>query len=190
VRALAITDFQRASLETHLRAYTAFRSRRPDVQLAIQIRIPRGNAAELLAAGRRLASLGLPIFVNDRLDVAAVLSNELPTLPIGAHLGRGSVSVLEARCVLGPSAEVSVACHDVADLQAARDQGASWALYSPIFPSPGKGQALGLEALALACRTARPMPVLALGGVDEANAVACLAAGAAGFAAIRAFLPR
>ncbi len=44
----------------------------------------------------------------------------------------------------------------------------------------------GLERLGEVCRSVR-IPVLAIGGVTLENAAACLAAGAAGFAAIRLF---
>jgi thiamine-phosphate pyrophosphorylase len=46
----------------------------------------------------------------------------------------------------------------------------------------------GLTLLAAACRAAAPIPVLALGGITEANTPSTLAAGAAGIAAIRLFL--
>ena len=46
--------------------------------------------------------------------------------------------------------------------------------------------ALGTSALAEAVR-AVTIPVLAIGGVDRERAAACLALGAAGYAAIRVF---
>lgn len=187
--AVAITELSRASLREHVRAYRDVRMVHPDVQLTIQIRIPNGAAGTLLRAGRALAEVGVPLLVNDRLDVARVLQAELGGLPVGVHLGRGSVSVREARAALGPTTTVSVACHDEQDLLAARDAGASFALYSPIFPSPGKPAPLGLDALSRAAALVAPLPVLALGGVDFSNASSCVRAGAAGFAAIRAFLP-
>ncbi|MGC2415820.1 MAG: thiamine phosphate synthase, partial [Stellaceae bacterium] len=55
---------------------------------------------------------------------------------------------------------------------------------SPIFltdSKPGYGPAAGLDALAAAARLSFG-PVIALGGIDEANAAACLAAGARGIA--------
>jgi thiamine-phosphate pyrophosphorylase len=93
---------------------------------------------------------------------------------------------------------ISVSCHSVADVQAARAAGATLALFAPVFEKalPGattlEGQ--GLEALAEACRAARQpapepsLPVLALGGVTLENAVQCIDAGACGIAAIRLFL--
>jgi thiamine-phosphate pyrophosphorylase len=60
---------------------------------------------------------------------------------------------------------------------------------SPIFASPSKpgyGPALGVGLLEEACGRVG-IPVLALGGVSEGNAGACVEAGAAGFASISAF---
>jgi thiamine-phosphate pyrophosphorylase len=96
------------------------------------------------------------------------------------------------------SPTISVSCHSVADICAARAAGATLALFAPVFEKalPGSfarpGQ--GLESLAEACRAARQpspepeLPVLALGGVTLENAADCIAAGAAGIAAIRLFL--
>jgi thiamine-phosphate pyrophosphorylase len=106
----------------------------------------------------------------------------------------------------GLDAIVSYACHSVADIQAARV--ASLILFAPVFekvdpgastphqtstpdqaPSPSAAlPGRGLPALVAACRAAHPVPVLALGGVTRENAAACIAAGAAGIAAIRLFL--
>jgi len=78
----------------------------------------------------------------------------------------------------------------VEDVRTARD--VSLLLYAPVFektdpgdtPLPGQG----LAALSEACRAAGQVPVLAIGGVTHDNAAACIAAGAAGIAAIRLFL--
>ena len=85
---------------------------------------------------------------------------------------------------------VSVGCHSVGEIAVARAAGADMALLSPIFvtESHPKAPPLGLEMLATAARTAGPMPVFALGGVDATNAASCIAAGAAGAAGIRTFL--
>ncbi len=84
---------------------------------------------------------------------------------------------------------VSAACHSAEEIRQAA--GADLLLFSPIFekttePRSARGQ--GLAALREAVELARPVPVLALGGVTEKNAAACVQAGAAGVAAIRMFL--
>jgi thiamine-phosphate pyrophosphorylase len=54
-----------------------------------------------------------------------------------------------------------------------------------VFDSPGKGPALGLDALKAACHLNKP--VYALGGVNWDNAESCMRAGAVGIAGIRLF---
>jgi thiamine-phosphate pyrophosphorylase len=93
---------------------------------------------------------------------------------------------------------ISVSCHSVADILSARATGATLALFAPVFEKTLPGAAplggQGLESLAEACTAARrlapqpELPVLALGGVTLENAAPCVAAGAAGIAAIRLFL--
>ena len=69
---------------------------------------------------------------------------------------------------------------------------ADYLLFGTVFPSASKGHGApvaGLEPLrALARRSS--LPVLAIGGMTPARARECRQAGAAGVAAIGAFLPR
>lgn len=148
---------------------------------AVQLRDPELPARALLALGARLREAGARLIVNDRLDLALALRAE------GVHLGRRSVSVADARALLGPGVWICVACHDRDDALRAADAGADAVTLSPIFASPGKGRPLGLAALrALSVALPPRLRILALGGIDEGNAAACLAAGAHGVALIRA----
>jgi thiamine-phosphate pyrophosphorylase len=77
----------------------------------------------------------------------------------------------------------------VDDVRQAAGKRVDAALLSPIFGSPRKGEPLGVETI----RQARDVVgssvhLVALGGVDEKNAVACAEAGADGVAVIRALL--
>jgi len=93
---------------------------------------------------------------------------------------------------------VSVSCHTLPEVEAARDGGAALALWAPVFSKFVRGEEVlpgsGLSQLQKACVQAGPMPVFALGGISHANTAACLDAGAAGIAGIRLFhsnsLPR
>jgi len=90
-----------------------------------------------------------------------------------------------------PDLAVSRSCHRVDELQVARDRGAAWVTYSPVFPSrskPGYGPPLGLDVLAVGCRAVPDLPVVALGGVDATTAAACRLAGAAGVAVLGAVM--
>jgi thiamine-phosphate pyrophosphorylase len=85
---------------------------------------------------------------------------------------------------------ITVACHDADDLARAARIGADLALLSPAFPTrshPG-AEHLG-PARFRALAAASPLPVLALGGVNEENAALLAAKNVAGIAAIGAFLP-
>ncbi|MDQ1295716.1 MAG: thiamine-phosphate pyrophosphorylase [Actinomycetota bacterium] len=79
-------------------------------------------------------------------------------------------------------------CHTTAELAAAARAGARYATLSPIFAStskPGYGPALGPEGLSCP----RPLPVYALGGVEDPGRVrACWEAGAAGVAVMGAVM--
>ena len=81
---------------------------------------------------------------------------------------------------------ISLPCHNLDEVETARKEHADLILFSPIFeklPVPP----LGLAVLARACAAAQGIPVLALGGVNAANAPQCVASGAAGVAGIRLF---
>lgn len=82
---------------------------------------------------------------------------------------------------------IGVSCHSLAEVRNAEENGASFAVFAPIFGKkdvPGIPPA-GLSQLREACKAS--IPVLALGGVTLQNAKRCLDAGAAGIAAIRLF---
>jgi thiamine-phosphate pyrophosphorylase len=78
-----------------------------------------------------------------------------------------------------------------ASAQQARDAEARGAAYigaGPVWATPSKTDAdppIGLDGLAAIC-AAVAVPVVAIGGVDAGNAAACVRAGAAGVAVIRA----
>ena len=108
------------------------------------------------------------------------------------HANAGPAAVRAAQQAyarVGREPVISAACHSPEEIRQAT--GASMLLFSPIFEKvteqgPTRGQ--GLAALRAAVDLAKPIPVLALGGVTEKNAAACVQAGAVGIAAIRLFL--
>jgi len=143
---------------------------------------------------RRVAKSGARtrIFVNDRLDVALACGAG------GVHLSENGIPVTEA-CRLseeffksrGKNRDflVGVSCHSMGAASGAARAGADYIYFSPIFHTPSKanyGPPQGLDRLAAVCR-AVPVPVIAIGGISAENAASCLAAGAAGVAAIRLF---
>jgi thiamine-phosphate pyrophosphorylase len=159
----------------------------PPGAAAIHLREKDLGGRELLALARDLAAVCRAhrqvLLVNDRLDVALAAGAD------GVHLPSAGVPPADARRLLGPGALVGVSCHSAADVSRALAGGASYATFSPIHDTPSKrayGPPLGVAALRDAARLG--LPLVALGGIDPPRAAEARAAGAAGVAAIRAWL--
>jgi thiamine-phosphate pyrophosphorylase len=155
-------------------------------RFAVQLRDPEIDTRSLLRLGRILrdatAAIGASLVVNDRLDLARALRAD------GVHLGHRSVDVADARDFLPGATWIAVACHSIEEVRRAAGAGADAAVLSPIFATPGKGPPIGLDAIREAREAAPAIHLIALGGIDAANARACLDAGAGGVASIRADL--
>jgi thiamine-phosphate pyrophosphorylase len=148
----------------------------------VQLRQPGLSARDLLARCRALRTVcsrsGATLLVNDRADVALAGGAD------GVHLPARGLSPAGARRLgLGL---VGISAHSPDEIARAAREGADFAVFAPVYDTPGKS-GRGEDALSQACRAAA-MPVLALGGIDAGNARRCLAAGAAGVACIRSVL--
>ena len=132
------------------------------------------------------------LVISSRLDVALLIGAD------GVHLSSRPGPMTPELVRAGfreaglPAPFISISCHSVEDVRAAREAGVSAILFGPVFGKTIAGTevtpAIGLEALREACIEARSTPVLALGGVTTDKIASCLDAGAAGIAAIRMFL--
>ena len=103
----------------------------------------------------------------------------------GIHLPQGH-DVAEARRIAGDRMLIGVSAHNETEAREAATEGADYVTLSPIFTptsKPGYGPALSTDALGRVAK-ALDIPVVALGGIDAANAGDCLAAGAAGVAVL------
>lgn len=180
-----ITDRRLAS-SLPARAALALRGLAPGIA-AIHLREKDLCGRDSLALARALAAVcrdaGQRLLINDRLDVALAAGAD------GVHLPSAGVPPEDARRLLGPAALVGVSCHSEADVRRAREGGASFATFGPVYDTPSKrpyGAPVGLAALRVAAR--QGLPLVALGGIDAARAAEVRAAGAHGVAAIRAWL--
>ncbi len=120
---------------------------------------------------------GARLLVNGRVDVARCFDG------VGVHLPEDGLSIPDARRILGFERPIGASAHSAEDAIARRREGADLVTLSPIFTSPGKGKALGLQALRDAVSAGG---IYALGGIDEQNLDAVLETGVEGVAAIRA----
>jgi thiamine-phosphate pyrophosphorylase len=144
---------------------------------------------ELYLATRRLLEAledsRTRVFVAARTQVALAANAD------GVHVGSNYGMVREAKRLYIES-WVSVSCHSLADVAAAREARADVCLFGPVFGKTVDGvqvaPPVGLDALRAACAMAgKDLPVFALGGISESNAASCLDAGASGVAGIRMF---
>ncbi|HKH31463.1 MAG TPA: thiamine phosphate synthase [Gaiellaceae bacterium] len=145
----------------------------------VQLRLKGASTEEVVERGRPFAALSTTFVVNDDVEAALRLAAD------GVHLGRsdeGAERALEEGLLLGLSA---ISVDEARDAEA---RGASYVGAGPVWSTPSKEDAdpaIGLEGLREIC-AAVSIPVVAIGGIDASNARACIEAGAAGVAVIRA----
>ena len=99
-----------------------------------------------LAVASRLAGTGVPLLVNDRVDVALACG------AAGVHLGQDDVSVMTARRDLGPDKIIGVSVNTVGEARRAEEDGADYLGAGPAFPTTTKATdltVLGPEKLGL-----------------------------------------
>ena len=140
----------------------------------VQIREKDLDGGALLALVHAAVRAGVRVVVNDRVDVA------LAAGAFGVHLPERGMAVADVRAI-APRLHVGVSRHD----PRAPIDGADSVQLGPIFATPGKGPALGVDALRIA-RGAHGARLVAVGGIETAAQIeACMAAGADAVAMIR-----
>ena len=152
----------------------------------IQLRDKTGSLRELLpqACAIRLLcrSHGALFIVNDRLDLALAAEAD------GAHVGQEDLPAAEARRLLGPNRILGVSTHSVDQALAAREAGADYIGFGPMFPTGTKktGYSPRGPAILREVRNAVSLPILAIGGITLENVGVVIAAGATAPAVISA----
>jgi thiamine-phosphate pyrophosphorylase len=149
----------------------------------VQLRDKHASDEELLRAGRRFRRLtrdaGALFVVNDSPELALRCEAD------GVHVGQDDLPVPQVRELVGKDFLVGLSTHSAAQIAAA--EGVDYIGVGPVYATPTKaGRApVGLELVREAARAAA-VPWFAIGGIDETNVGAVVAAGASRVAVVRA----
>jgi len=134
---------------------------------------------------REICSKAL-FLINDRIDV--VLASEAD----GVHLGQSDMPYIVARRILGPDKIIGITVHNLSEALEAQRLGADYLGVSPIFPTatkPDAGKPAGI-VLIEKIRALVDIPLIAIGGMNLANAPEVIRAGADGLCAISAVVTK
>lgn len=132
---------------------------------------------------RRTRGTPTRVIVNDRLDVAMAVGAD------GAHLRGDGPATARVRANAPPGWLLGRSIHAAADLEPSAP--VDYWLFGTMYRSdskPADAPVQSIDALAAVVRAAAPTPVWIIGGVTSGTVGPCLRAGAAGVAAIGAFL--
>lgn len=154
------------------------------VQLRDKTAPTRAFVEAARSLGALLAPLDVPLFVNDRVDVA------LAAGLTHVHVGQSDMRPGDVRRLMGERAVIGLSITAIADLRPEDLAVVDCLGVGPIHPTATKADAspaLGLDGLAH-IRAATRLPIIAIGGLGRTTAGAARRAGADGIAAVSAIM--
>ena len=156
----------------------------------VQVREPKATTRQLCriaeAVHDELAGTGVPLLINDRLDVALAIGAE------GVHLGQSDLPAPAARRIAGADLLIGLSVSSLAELDEALAMPAETVDYlglSPVFGTPTKpeaGPGMGLDGASELVVAANGLPCVAIGGINRQNARSVWETGVAGLAVVSA----
>jgi thiamine-phosphate pyrophosphorylase len=152
----------------------------------LQLRDKTSSARRLIelagAIRARVAGMGVPLIVNDRVDVALAAGAD------GAHVGQDDLPSPAARAIPGPDAIIGLSVTSMDEIGTVDPAVVDHVGLGPIFATSTKLDAAPpLGAMAFRCIRGRlDLPVVAIGGIGLHNAGDAIRAGADGIAVVTA----
>lgn len=144
----------------------------------LQIRAKRLLAPDIVSLAEAVrpitASAGVPLIINDHPFLVPRCGAD------GAHIGQDDGPLVSARAKAGEGKIVGRSTHSVAQANAARDEGADYLGFGPLFATPTKPDyvPIGVEDIARVHREVTDRPIFCIGGIKLENLPMVLAAGA------------
>ena len=143
----------------------------------IQLRGKKETVDSLTTLAGELHSITLkndvPLIINDHPEIARAVALE------GVHVGQDDVPVARAREIAGPEIIVGKSTHSFEQAVAARDEGADYIGFGPLFTTPTKPDyaPIGLNAIPRVHDAVR-IPIFCIGGIKLENLPSVIASGA------------
>ncbi len=153
---------------------------------AVQLREKDLSTKDLYMLAKKLREitkrLGVNFVINDRVDIALAVDAD------GVHLGWQSLDVGIVRKMIGQEKLIGFSAHNLQEAKKASIEGVDYISISPIFGKSCKDyfmKPLGVIEMRK-IKEQVDIPVVALGGINEANVTEVLEHGADGVAVISA----
>ena len=157
----------------------------------VQLRDKLGSTHAMVEEARALRGVlepaGMPLLINDRVDVALAAEAD------GVHIGQDDMPVPDARLLLGRTAIIGLSINSIALAQAAPLELLDYVAIGGVYGTTSKDNTeppIGIEslrAIVQAVRARKPgFPICAIAGINAGNAAAVIDAGADGVAVISA----
>jgi thiamine-phosphate pyrophosphorylase len=152
----------------------------------VQLREKELSTRDFLHQATRLMQMlaphRVPLVINDRIDIALACGAH------GVHLGQSDLPAAQARRLLPAGTFIGLSVENLDQVEEASTLPVDYLGISPVFETATKVDAptpWGIERLQLA-RALSPLPMVAIGGINEGNARTVLRAGADGLAVVSA----
>jgi len=138
----------------------------------LQYRGKARNRAQATAIVRLARDFGVPVIVNDNVQLALELGAD------GAHLGRDDGDLAAARKQLAGRILGASCYNDLVLARAAVAAGADYVAFGSVFPSPTKPSAVRAPLALFREGKTLGVPLAGIGGITLENAPQLIAAGA------------
>ena len=157
----------------------------------VQLRDKHSSTRVMVEEARALRGVlepaGVPLLINDRVDVALAAEAD------GVHIGQDDMAAADARLLLGRTAIIGLSVSTLEQARAAPLELIDYVGVGAVYPTGSKDDASaligvsGLREIVQAIRARAPnFPICAISGVNVGNAAEVIAAGADGVAVISA----
>ncbi len=145
----------------------------------VQLREKTRPDAEVIELARALKDLlgplGVPLIVNDRVEVARAAGAD------GVHLGQDDLDAARARAILGSDKLIGVSAGTAAEAARVDKAAADYVGIGSVYATPTKpdaGAPIGVAGLSDLAAALAPLPAVAIGGIGAGNAAQVMASGA------------